>query len=159
MAGGCVAMAYGVLNRPDRAAASLVISSAVLVLGVFALGAHVADRHQQADQLLAPINQSRGPMEVASFKVLEPGWVYYGRQPIREIRGPRQEAAAFLGASRNRYLITTERKWQEMAQELPDDVRVLVSVDRFLKGGRLVLVGRSRGELTRQAGQGELGPR
>ena len=159
-AGGVVALICWRLNWPERAAASLVASSALLVLGIFALGAHVADRHQESHRLLAPLRHSAGPIQVASFKVLEPSWVYYGRRPIRELAGPRAGAAAFLAAGPDRYLITSERHWERIRQQGGvEGVIVLVKTHRFLKGEPLVLVGRAPEKLSRRREQGDLRPR
>jgi 4-amino-4-deoxy-L-arabinose transferase-like glycosyltransferase len=147
-AGGLAALVLWRMNRPAMAIAGVAGSAGVLMLGVFALGAHVVDRHQRADRLLAAIHQTDEQPLVASFRVLEPGWVYYGRRPIREIRESREEAAAFLADNPHALLITTERHWRGLSKAgVSPDLVVLASVDRFLKDDRLVVIGRPRGDM------------
>jgi 4-amino-4-deoxy-L-arabinose transferase-like glycosyltransferase len=152
VAGGLAALALWRINRRAMAISGIVSSAGLLVLGVFALGAYVASRHQQADQLLSAIRQADGQPQVASFRVLEPGWVYYGGRPIREIRDSREEAAAFLTRSPDALLITTERQWLALSKTgLSPDLVVLAKVRRFLKDERLVLIGRPRGDVARKS--------
>ncbi|MEX2026419.1 MAG: glycosyltransferase family 39 protein [Pirellulaceae bacterium] len=158
LGGGVGGLALWSQSRLRPAMAGLVLSAAVLVLGVFGLGAHVASRHQQADKLLAAAAAASDAPEMASFKILEPSWIYYGRQPIREIHGPRTAAIDFLAASPDRFLITTEKRWQVMSRERRgEELTVLAEADYFLEGERLVLVGRpcprmaSRPSPTRQS--------
>ncbi|HZL88749.1 MAG TPA: glycosyltransferase family 39 protein [Pirellulaceae bacterium] len=150
-AGGLTALALWRMNRRTAAIASVAGTGGLLALGVFALGAHVVDRHQQADRLLAAIHQTTDQPQVASFRVLEPGWVYYGRLPIREIRDSRQEAAAFLAQSPDALLITTQRHWRALSKGgISPEFVVLADVKRFLKDERLVLIGRPPGNVARK---------
>lgn len=150
LAGGVIGLILWSQSRMRAAMAALVLSAAALVLGVFGLGAHVASRHQQADKLLAAAAAASDAPEMASFKILEPSWVYYGRRPIREIRGPRTVAIDFLAASPDRFLITTEKRWKAMSRVPGSELVVLAEADYFLRKQRLVLIGRSTHRLARR---------
>ena len=130
---------------------AILASAAALVLGVFGLGAQVASRHQQAEQLLTAATDASAAPELASFKILEPSWVYYGRRPIRELRGKPAEATEFLAGSPDRFLITTADLWSAISQGKDvGEITVLAEVDYFLQGERLVLVGHPTPRVARQ---------
>ncbi|HUE74012.1 MAG TPA: glycosyltransferase family 39 protein [Pirellulaceae bacterium] len=151
LAGGVIGLILWSQSRLRAAMAGLVLSAAALVLGVFGLGAHVASRHQQADNLLAAAAAASDAPEMGSYKILEPSWVYYGRRPIREIHGPRAEAAEFLAASPDRFLITTEKRWKAMSRDPGgEELTVLAKADHFLKEERLVLIGRPAARLVQR---------
>jgi 4-amino-4-deoxy-L-arabinose transferase-like glycosyltransferase len=151
LTGGIVGLVLWTQDRRRPAMAALVASAAALVLGVFGLGAQVASRHQQAEQLLTAATDASAAPELASFKILEPSWVYYGRRPIRELRGKPAEATEFLAGSPDRFLITTADLWSAISQRKDvGEVTVLAEVDYFLQGERLVLVGHPTPRVARQ---------
>jgi 4-amino-4-deoxy-L-arabinose transferase-like glycosyltransferase len=148
--GGLAALAFWQVNRRANAISVVVGSAGLLILGVFGLGAQIVDRHQQADQFLAVIHQIGGEPQIASYRVLEPSWVYYGRRHIREIPESRWEAAAFLAESPNPLLITTERHWRQLSKSgVSPDLVVLARAERFLKDEQLVVIGRQKAEMAR----------
>jgi 4-amino-4-deoxy-L-arabinose transferase-like glycosyltransferase len=142
-AGGAMALWVWFRGQPAAAAGTVVATGGALALGVFGLGAVVADRHQDAGKLLAAAERTSKEPRVASFHVLEPSWVYYARRPIREIRGSPAQALEFLAASENSYLITTSARWERLSN-WPDSAEfsVLAEAEWFLKNERLVIVGR-----------------
>lgn len=151
LVGGVVGILLWRRNRPDQAIWGLFVSAALLVLGVFALGAHVADGHQQTDRLLEVLRQNGEHSRVASFKVLEPSWVYYGRISIHEMQDSVIEATAYLNDNPEGFMITTERHWRAISHlGVPENTVVLAQVEHFLKNERLVLVGRRNAALARK---------
>ncbi len=154
--GGVIALALWRSNRFRLAMTAIVVSAATLVLGVFALGAHIASRHQQADRLLAAIKEASESPRLASYKILEPSWVYYGRVPIREIQGRAEDATEFLAAGPDRFLITTEGHWRTLSgRHVTAHMTVLAEVDYFLQDERLVLIGRPTDRFARKPPEGD----
>jgi 4-amino-4-deoxy-L-arabinose transferase-like glycosyltransferase len=141
LAGGLAGLVLWSQNRLQPALGGLVAAAAALIVGAFGLGAHVASRHQQSDQLIAAAAASSDAPELASFKILEPSWVYYGRRPIREIQGPISDATEFLAGNPVRVTATTETRWNAITKKSAADLAILARADQFLKDEQLVLIG------------------
>lgn len=160
LAGGvaCIGLAF---VRNYRAAATAFAGSAVVFSTMlFAVGAQRADEHQTSHLILRSIFEHSENPTIASYKILEPSWVFYAGRPIREL--PKQDttiqlelhpgyvqtqsipaATHFFLANSDPFLITTEEHLRELVP-LPEGVQILAETDLFLQGERLVLLGRER---------------
>ncbi len=149
----------------QRAAVSVFAGSAVLLTTLaFGMVAQRVSRQQQIPQLLAAIEEPGAPpIQLASFGLLEPTWVFYGDRPITELAA--SGAAEWLGgwvevagrwkpkpplgirdiraAEENWVIITTDEHHDRLRSLLPDDFQVLAHVPYFLKNQHVLLVGRS----------------
>jgi hypothetical protein len=161
---GGIACAGLAIARNNRACVTALGATAVAFTTMFfAIGAQRADLHQQNHLLLAAIGDHSPAAPVASYRVLEPSWVFYSGQPILELPrrntpivagthattaawlsqfAPPDQAAQFLAAYPQGRIITTAEHYQKLAPHLPHDVGVLVETQRFLKDDRLVVLGR-----------------
>ena len=174
LAGGvaCIGLA---LVRNYRAAATAFAGSAVAFSTLlFAIGAQRADHHQTSHVILRAIFDRSDNPTIASYKILEPSWVFYAGRPIREL--PRagttirvelqpgyiqtHELSAptgFFLTNPEAFLITTRKELQEIGP-LPEGVRVLAETGLFLKDERLVLLGREPAALAAQPAASWLPP-
>jgi len=128
------------LSSSAQAAAATSAAGLIFSLLLFGLGPTAADRHQQSHLLLAAV-RSGDDGDVAAAGCLEPSWVFYLQRPILEIPQP-QEAAAFLSAASDRYVILRERDYLALEGQLPDDVEIFARAPLFLKADTLLVVGR-----------------
>ena len=86
---------------------------------------------------------------------MEPTWIFYGGRPIDELTldadalratgpwkpKPRPPAAEFFGQGQDRFIITTDRRWNQLRAALPPQAAVLAECPLFLRRERLLLVG------------------
>jgi 4-amino-4-deoxy-L-arabinose transferase-like glycosyltransferase len=147
----------------------MVSGSVALAVLIFAVGAHRVSLHQKNGLMLESILGKSPSPKLASFRTLEPTWVFYGKHPIRElpttlspamtveggrasapvgispadlaVQG-RQQAIDFLSSSPDAYLITTSRRLAELQPVLPADVEIVSDTPLFLKKDRLVALRR-----------------
>jgi len=141
-----------------RTAGTVFAAMAVaFATGLFGFAVNRVDRHQQNHVLLAAIEQSSESPRVGAFGRLEPTWVYYGGRPIDELTlnasdrtstnrsgwkpKPRPNAGDFFGNGEDRFIITTDRHWQQLRPALPTQATVLAECPLFLKDDRLLLIG------------------
>lgn len=116
------------------AAAAFGINAALFSLSVPAVGSV-----QRIKELLAKIpTGTLAPR--AAYGHLEPSWVFYGRQSIREI-GIEQpaRAVAFLESNPGSVLIVAEPHLAELAPKLRN-YEILVAIPEFLKSHRLLAI-------------------
>lgn len=174
LVGGIACAGLVVVRNYREAAAAFGATSVAFTTMFLAVGTERADKHQHNHVLLETISAHAADPRVASYRILEPSWVFYGGRPVLELPrrkdqppnlSPRTEAeAAWLShfsppdqvaqyfASHSRgFVITTADQYQRLLSHLPPDVVVLAETQRFLKDDRLVLLGR-RGEAARLAG-------
>jgi 4-amino-4-deoxy-L-arabinose transferase-like glycosyltransferase len=152
VAGGiaCLGLA-GVRNF--RACAGVFGATAVAFSTLlFAVGAERADQHQLNHRLFQAIHARSPQPQIAAYKILEPSWVFYGGQPVREFRAVDPQAgrlaAAFLAESTDAFLITTAERYRELAPFLPSEVAILEQIPYFLNDGQLVVLHSSHREAT-----------
>jgi 4-amino-4-deoxy-L-arabinose transferase-like glycosyltransferase len=82
-------------------------------------------------------------IEVAAYLAFRPSWVFYSRQPVELLREPQQVSSLFQGDLET-FIITDSRKVEELLPHLPDDVGVLAQHPRFMKKGKIVVLGRGK---------------
>jgi 4-amino-4-deoxy-L-arabinose transferase-like glycosyltransferase len=168
LAGGVACLGLAAVRSFQAAAATFALSAVAFATLLFSVGTERIDRHQ-TNQLLWQAIYARSPQPmIASYKVLEPSWVFYGGRPIHEfadsatgapvspagaVPPAADRAAWFLVQQPNAFVITTETKARELEGRLPPQIGVIEAVPYFLKGKeRLVVLGRG-GPSPRLAGQ------
>jgi 4-amino-4-deoxy-L-arabinose transferase-like glycosyltransferase len=148
-------------RHPARAGAALAIAAGSFALAVFALGAARVDRHRGHEELLGVVRARDADAPVGSYQCLEPSWVFYAGRPIDELvhrpggdspraftttpageRVRRNDLHGFLASDPRAVVITTDEHYEKVRGELADDVTVLAEAPYFLKGERLLLLGR-----------------
>ncbi|MFO0819303.1 MAG: glycosyltransferase family 39 protein [Pirellulales bacterium] len=145
--------------------ATAAVAFSTLLLGV---APQVVDRYQQADRLLAAIDQFDSQAEVAALGGLEPSWVFYGRRPIRELTldqsafipgglsstaqvtdatvaspylpKPFVPVNQFLEEDEHRVVIVHGRQLPELQQRYGERLAVLAEAPKFLRKDRLYVV-------------------
>ena len=127
------------------ASGALGITAIAFVALLFSVGAWRLDQHQEQHRLWQAVFARGQDPELASYRVLEPSWVFYSGRTIFEFgggAGSAQLAGKFLQQGPGRYLITTRDRVDELKPYLPPEVVVLEEVPYFLRGKqRLVLLG------------------
>ena len=154
------ALGERLLRRPQTLMAMSGGAIALVTL-IFALGAHRVSQHQQNHLMLKTIFAQSAQPKLASFRTLEPTWVFYAERPIvelprlqppQQLNQPltpatsaelgRQQAIDFLNSDPDAFLITTSKRLAELQPHLPPDVEVVSDTPLFLKKERLVALGR-----------------
>jgi hypothetical protein len=116
---------------------------------LFAIGAQRADLHQTSHVLLQTAFERAADPQLASYKILEPSWVFYAGRPINEL--PHGKSVEEYGAQHilehltlhsEGFVIVTDETLAGMHLQLPPEFGVVAETARFLKDERLVLLGR-----------------
>ncbi|MDZ7616252.1 MAG: glycosyltransferase family 39 protein [Patescibacteria group bacterium] len=142
LAGAAFGCHYVARNEIHKATGAMAISSILLTLCLVSVVSTRADRHQTFHVLLDAIDARSATPIVASYGCLEPSWVFYGGRPIRELPATPEAAAAFLAASEDHFVITTDRVHSSLEGKLPPDAMVLAETPYFFKNRMLLLLGR-----------------
>jgi hypothetical protein len=145
LAGGVACLGLVAARSYRPAAAALAATAISFVTMLFAIGTERIDRHQTAHQLWTAIYARSANPQIASYKVLEPSWVFYGGQFIREFgsaphTASKDNVAAHLAHSPDAFVITTEKRLTELSNGLPPNVAVIASAPYFLKQGETIVV-------------------
>ncbi len=148
IAGGIICTAFALTRSYRAAAGSFAFSAVTFATLLFAVAVGRIDRHQTNHLLWQAIYaHSRAP-QVASYRILEPSWVFYGNREVHEITaappgGPRlaaEQAAQFLAGSGDCYLITTRQRLTELSPLLPPNVEIVAQTPYFLKRNQELIV-------------------
>lgn len=162
LAAGVACLGLTAVRNYRGAAITFAGSAVAFVLMLFTVGAQRADEHQKNHIILRAMFERSADPQIASYRVLEPSWVFYAGRPIRELNGkrqvlreryagpqplltgdPAQQAAQHLATSPDAFLITTDRRLDDLAPLLPPGAHIVAETDLFLKGERLLLIGRA----------------
>jgi 4-amino-4-deoxy-L-arabinose transferase-like glycosyltransferase len=157
LAGAAIAFVFQRGQRVPQAAWTFAATAVAFTTAVFSWAAVRVDRHQQNQVLLAAINRAGGSPRVGAYGRLEPTWIFYGGRPIDELTldspgteptqtgtwkpRPRLPAAEFFSHGRDRFIITTDRRWDQLRAVLPPAASILAECPLFLRRERLLLVG------------------
>ncbi|WP_425615819.1 ArnT family glycosyltransferase [Anatilimnocola sp. NA78] len=170
IAAGVIGLILTLLNFDRRYPAGIMTAGCVAMTTlVFAVGAPRVDKHRDDQKLVTAIFAQESKPKLASYKVLEPSWVYYAKQPIAEL--PKLDPAARKAAKQNQviakmngnkqvlqflrkdpaaYLITTKEQAEALKPELPADVTVIAEQPQFMKDQQLVVLGRQKANVVAQ---------
>jgi hypothetical protein len=163
--GGVMCIGLACVRNYFAAAGSFSLTAIAFVTLMFALGAERVDRHQTNHRLWQAIYARSANPQVASYRILEPSWVFYGGRTIREFsatqagggRFAAEQAGAFLANDVDGYLITTRDRLKELALSIPQDVGIVEETQYFLKEGEwLVVLGRDGSPLGVASGRAEV---
>jgi len=157
LAGAVLAFSFQRGQRFPQAAWTVAATAVAFTTALFGWTAARVDRHQQNHLLLAAIERAGGNPRVGAFGRLEPTWIFYGGRPIDELTldagdgeeagtspwkpKPRPLAAEFFGQGQDRFIITTDRRWNQLRAALPPQAAVVAECPLFLRRERLLLVG------------------
>ena len=129
-------------------ACMLAVSCAAMTTLIFALGAQRVDAHRDDQKIIGAILAREAKPQLATFHILEPSWVYYGKQPIAELPRPEKkiktskapvvvakmfdskQALTFLSKDAA-YLITTRGQFDKLQPQLPADLKVITEQPLF----------------------------
>jgi len=150
VAGGLLCCGLAAIKDYRAAAAAFGVTAVAFVTVLFAIGTERISHHQTSDRLFQAARAQSALARIASYKVLEPSWVFYGGHHIQEFgatqaghdTNPMSQASHFL-LYEDSFLITTDDRLPELAPALPPGVGVVAGTPYFLKAGRrLLLIGR-----------------
>jgi 4-amino-4-deoxy-L-arabinose transferase-like glycosyltransferase len=157
LAGGVVCLGLCSVKNHHAAAGVFAATATAFATLLFALGAQEVDRHQTANVILDAVQASSHDPRIASYKILEPSWVFYGGRPIAELPAQANSVAIYLVSGPQPFVITTASRLPELQSSLPPDVTILARTRRFLKNDELVLLGRSGQPFDRMVSQEGVG--
>jgi len=148
LAGGIVCFALLHKEQVQLLGPALLVVAVAADLAAFVGVAPRVDRHQRIEALLDETHQRSERPELASYIVIEPSWVFYGKQNIRQFGADELEAAQdFLAeGDGDRFLITTAEQYKTLRQGLPANVATITSAPELLSDANLVLIGRVQPE-------------
>jgi hypothetical protein len=156
LVGASVAVSFQRSRRFPQAAWTMAVTAVAFTTALFGWAVARVDRHQQNQLLLAAIERAGGNPRIGAFGRLEPTWIFYGGRPVDELTldgsesanrsgpwqpKPRPSAAAFFGQGQDRFIITTDRRWEQLREVLPPTAAVLAECPLFLRRERLLLIG------------------
>jgi 4-amino-4-deoxy-L-arabinose transferase-like glycosyltransferase len=154
--GALVAIRFERKQQFLAAAQTVAVTAVVFTATMFGWGVLRVDRHQQNQLLLTMVERAGGHPRIGAFGRLEPTWVFYGGRPIDELTldptaaaaatgpwkpKPRPLAPNFFGSGQDRFIITTDRSWNQLRATLPPQAAVLAECPLFLRRERLLLIG------------------
>lgn len=138
--------AIGWYRNQLRWTAPLVATSGgLIVVGILALGATRADLQRYDQQMVVTWARTKAKeaYPLASYRVLEPSWIFYSRQAIPELLGEPAAAARQLESHPQAALVTKEEYVPAIRRELSGEVMVVESAPHFLRNERLVILRKS----------------
>jgi 4-amino-4-deoxy-L-arabinose transferase-like glycosyltransferase len=163
VAGGVFSYRFAVEQRVDRYIWTIAVSAAIFCSGLFGL-ATVAVDGQNSIRTITDKISANGSSAVASWRSLEPSWVFYGGKPVHELvppasnaeayqpyfsrdsfwqRKPPMTPAQFIERHPKAYILTTNEHIEELQTLLPGKYVTVEEIDYFLKKDRkLILLGR-----------------
>ncbi len=147
---GIIPLAAGIIvavgwycDRMSWSAPLVASAGGIVVVGVLALGASRADLHRFDQQMVVNwVKNSAGEAPLASYRVLEPSWVFYSEQTIPELLGEPAAAARMLENHPHAALVTKEQFVPAIRRELDGDLLIVDSAPHFLRKERLVVLQR-----------------
>ena len=142
LVGGIVALWLQARAKPGPVVTAVAVTSVLFATALVGVVPVRVDRHRTDHALLDAIRARGDAPRIAALGCLEPSWVFYGRQPITELRRKDVTAAKDFLVADGALLITTERLYDETRSELTEDAHIVAKAQRFLKKGQLVLVAR-----------------
>lgn len=161
--GGVIGSIFVWRWNPEWLVRTMVVTSVAFCTCLFGLGTIAVDRHQELDKITNLIRQQPA-RPVASWRGLEPSWVFYSgrpvyelgthageqgedeRHPLYQITGdwrpnPAPVIEQFVRQRPDALIISTDDHIDELKNRLPAEFQVLQTADQFLKPRRLVLWG------------------
>ena len=121
---------------------TFAVTAVLMMIAVWAVAVVRVDRRvQHSRPILEAINsRSRSP-RIATYNRLEPSWVFYSGQTMKDYRSA-THAAEFLAASPNAFVITSGEKLASLRPALPPGVDVVAETPYFGRKHSLYVIGR-----------------
>lgn len=139
VAGGVLACVEFERHRFSRAATTFAIASLLFTTSLFGIVAVQVNPWQTSSQLLRTIRQRSPQVQIAAFDYFEPSLAFYSKQRVQRLKTIEQ-ARMFLRESPDGYLLTREKHWNLLQNEMQGDASLLSRRRRFLKSGEVLLV-------------------
>lgn len=161
LAGGVACIGLAAIRNYRAAAITFAGSAVAFSTMLLAIGAQRADEHQTSHVILRAAFEAANDPQLASYKILEPSWVFYAGRPIEELphgnsaqkdaTGP-QQIIDHLSLHSEGFVIITDRSLANLGLQLPPHIGVVAETGRFLKDERLLLLGRTESSTGLAAG-------
>jgi 4-amino-4-deoxy-L-arabinose transferase-like glycosyltransferase len=118
-------------------------TAVAMMVAVWAVAVVRVDRHvQHSRPILSAINSRSSAPRIATYNRLEPSWVFYAGQTLKDYRSATQ-AADFLGASPDAFIITSGDELASLRPALPPGVDVVAQTPYFGRKYPLYVIGRT----------------
>ncbi|WP_254506769.1 ArnT family glycosyltransferase [Anatilimnocola floriformis] len=147
---GLIALGRQMFNFDRRWTAGIMATCfAAMTTLIFAVGAQRVDAHREDQKIVSAILAREANPKLATFHILEPSWVYYGKQSITELPKPEKriktsnvpvvmakmfdnkQALTFLSKDPTAYLITTRTQYEKLQPHLPADLKIITEQPLF----------------------------
>jgi len=138
------AIAVSCLAARDARPQAMAVFTALTVLFTatfIAYGAWRVDRHKNDRPMMAQIREQVGsdPVRIASYRHFNSTYVFYAERQVDEI-GNLDQLRHYLQSGQPTYLLVRDDEWENIADSLPADTRVVSRRPRFLRPGELILL-------------------
>jgi hypothetical protein len=139
---GCLGLILSEMKRGSLAVNSMGFTVPILMAGVFGVLLPRIDRCQNTPSILAHISsKSRNDAwSLAEFGLVAPSLSFYAKNRVERCQTPQDVARYFQSRQVDSYLVTTERKWQQVRERMPSEAQVLRVQRRFLRNESILLV-------------------
>lgn len=148
-------------QRRFAAGISMVLAAVAFITTLFGVVVERVSR-QPGQQSICSMIRAQGSASPVGFLCgLEPSWVFYSGRPIQPLcmnaAGARQShdwkvtpvlAAEYYARDRDCLILTDDNEWQWLRPALPADAQILAECPRFLRKGRMLLIGRPPAQTT-----------
>ena len=160
IAGGILSYRFAASRNIQRYCWTIAITATVFCSGLFGFATVAVDGKNSIDQITDRIS-ANGASAVASWRCLEPSWVFYGGKPIYELVPPSSEPASpgiffarcskwqpkasmtpaqFIFHYPEAYFLTTSEHIEELQTLLPENYVPVEEIDCFLKKDRKLML-------------------
>jgi 4-amino-4-deoxy-L-arabinose transferase-like glycosyltransferase len=130
-------------RREGWAFGSLVVTSAALLVALFAVAAVPISRRQNSVLLAEMLQRTADkPDQLGLFQIGFAGVVFYADRPIHDYKRNRWSAQSFFETWDHPMLVTDADGFQRIRNLLPADSKIVERHPRFLKRGDLIVIAR-----------------
>ncbi len=130
-------------GRSRQAATVFAVTAWAVCMGAFVVLPPRVSRHRAMATLLGELARQSPTVQVASFGVHEPSWVFYSRQQVKEFAPAQVDALArFVAQHAHVCVITTKSLYQRAGRQLPGELAPVATVPYFLRDEQLVVLTR-----------------
>lgn len=146
MIGGAIGFWAQRNDQRPLAAATLLVTSVLFMMGVFSWAGPQISQYNTSPQMARWIHsysQSDAP-QIKSYEHFEESLIFYSGRNVELLGDSSAVVNYFQQHRQDAFLVTTRDALDSMAYELPADVVALESTPRFMRPGELVLLGRNR---------------
>ncbi len=149
LAGGALGAWYFYRHKTAHAAGAFALSAGLFLALGAGWGAPRIAQYQSSPKLLGWLREQPDEIELVSWGLVEPSYVYYAGQTIPRLE-TLEEVDQFLLDTPHGLLLTTDHELEKLSSPLKASITVVAKAPRFLKEGQVLIVGHHRQALAQR---------